>query len=218
MATYYEVNLFFLEEPTRFYRRFLIRKDVNIEELGCVITTFLNTAAYHLFSIENNKYVYENRFTELYDFNNKRKQVHQKDYKMNHLFKYRYKNKDLNIEESLFLYTYDFGDSYMFVGYIEYEDPIVKKECSKIAYLLEAKGGAIFEDSKSLLLDYLEGRSISSIRREVKQWLPINFGLDNDVNDFKDFDKEIDIDKENKEFTYKYRRVHKAYKGNDYYF
>lgn len=40
MATYYEVNLFFLEEPTRFYRRLLIRKDVNIEEFGCVITIF----------------------------------------------------------------------------------------------------------------------------------------------------------------------------------
>lgn len=208
MATYYEVNLFFLEEPTRFYRRFLIRKDVNIEELGCVITTFLNTAAYHLFSIENNKYVYENRFTDLYDFDNKRKQVYQKDYKIDHLFKYHYKNKDSNIDESLFLYTYDFGDDYMIVGYIEYENPIDKKGLSKIAYLLEAKGGAIFEDSKSLLLDYLEGRSITSIRKEVKEWLPINFGLDN----------EIDIEKENKEFTYKYRRVHKAYKGNDNYF
>ena len=75
-----------------------------------------------------------------------------------------------------------------------------------------------YEDSKPLLLDYIEGRSISSIRREFKKWLPINFGLDNDINDFKDFDNKIDIDKENKEFTYKYRRVHKAYKGNNYYF
>ena len=218
MARYYEVNLFFLEEPTRFYRRFLIRSDINLEEFGCVITTFLNTASYHLFSIQNNKFIYENRFSEMYNLDKKRKEVFQRDYKLDHLFDYRYKNKNLNIEESLFLYTYDFGDNYMFVGYIEYEDPIILNNKNKIAYLLEAKGGAIFEDSKSLLLDYIEGRSISSIRREFKKWLPINFGLDNDINDFKDFDNKIDIDKENKEFTYKYRRVHKAYKGNNYYF
>ncbi len=212
MATYFEVNIFFIENPKGFCRKFLVRDDLDLEEFGCVITTFLNTAAYHLFSIENDKYVYHNRFTELYDFD-KRKQVFQKDYKLIELFRYKYKNSNLNLKNSTFLYSYDFGESYDFVGYIDFFKPVRLKNKSKIAYLLEGKGQAIFEDSKSLLIDYLEGRPLSSIYKEVGEWKPINFGLDNECYNFEDFDKELNIEEENRHFTKKFRATYRAYLG-----
>ena len=159
----------------RFNRTILVREDVNLIELGCIMCTAIHASFEHLFLFHKKRidYVPEVFLEDMYL---------DEWLPMN-----RYKLEDLG---DSFVFEYDTGDGW------EFNCKVYKKEIEKqgkqYAYLLDGKGQGIWEDNIASLWAYLDGEIDPDSNLEDEEngyYLPWNF--DNEkYSDFDIFDLE----------------------------
>ncbi len=212
---YYEAFIYDSDYPNEFYRRFLVRDDLNIEEFCAVITTYLFTAVYHIITFETSRYVFENRFCDFEHRPDRKADVFQKDYTIEFLRNRLYHKKEgKNTILCTGVYTYDTGENYEFIVNINFKDPKFLT-VNKTAILKEGKGYMIFEDSKNALNEYISSKYDKKVLEEKfgEDWEPLNSFMYQDFfNDVSEFNKPLDIDLINKKFPKLYKQVLNAYK------
>lgn len=212
---YYEVFVYDSDYPDEFYRSFLVKDDLNIEEFCAVITTYLFTAAFHITMLETHRYVFKNRFCDLERRPDRKADVFQKDYTIEFLNGHTYHKKEgKNTVLCTCVYTYDTGENYEFIVNINFIDPKFLT-VNKTAILKEGKGYMIFEDLIGALNEYISSNYDKKVLEEKfgEDWEPLNSSMYQDFfNDVSEFNKPLDIDLINKKFSKLYKQVLNAYK------
>ncbi len=143
--------------PERFYRVFIVREDLNLQEVGALIIAYFQGVFEHMWVWRSKKYTYEDK-TWLEDFPRKGNL----DYAL-----YQLGNCELNAASEI-TFEYDTGDGWEFTVKV---DPEIEGHDFKTAYprkssvpwgiLLEGKGECIWEDNRSLFNIFLEKGKLS---------------------------------------------------------
>ncbi len=179
---YTRISIKFDEYKDRFNRTILVKGDPDLFKFGTFLAFILGSAFEHSYLIytKNDEYV-------LAPF-------------MNDAFKKTKKyagNYHLSDLPKNFDFLYDTGDYYMFKCK---KEGIVEIDSRKTFILESAKGQGIWEDNIYSLCAYLRGEIKPSRRSNDENegyFLPWNFNN----KTFGDFDKEIDIEKENERIS-----------------
>lgn len=166
---YYKLKIEFKPFPKRLNRTILVRKDVDLFSLGCIITNIFYGVFEHLFSFKDSQHLYS-LLTKDSDY----------------FFEEEIDMRGITLEEvdKKFLFTYDFGDNYEFKC-TRYDD-IENLKQTKLAIVKKATGKGIFEDNITTLYDYLDGQITDmDINEEGIYSYPWNFDL-NSLDEFDD--------------------------------
>lgn len=172
---YKKIRMDFRDCKERFYRVLLVREDVNLVELGCIMCTAVKAQFEHLFLFHKKKtdYVPE-AFLD--------------DWQLDEwLPMNRYKLADLG---DTFVFEYDTGDGWEFNCKVYKK--AVEKPGKQYAYLLDGKGQGIWEDNIYSLWKYLDGEVDPDSGEENEEegiYLPWNFENEK-YSDFDNFDLE----------------------------
>ena len=184
---YTRISIKFDEFEDRFNRTMLVKENVDLFKFETFLAFILNSTFEHCYLIytKNEEYVMAPFMMDAF----KRVKKYAGNYQISDL-------------PENFEFVYDLGEYYSFIckkeGTIEID--------SRKTFILEsAKGQGIWEDNIYSLCAYLSGKIKPSKRSDDEDegyYLPWNFNN----KTFGDFDKEIDIEKENerisKEFSY----------------
>ncbi len=176
---YKKIKIGFHNYNNRFNRTILVREDINLIELGCVICTSLRAEFEHYFLfIRNDLYYTPDCFIES-----------PLSYYINEVPMKKYQLKDLGDE---FTFLYDTGDNWEFDCKV-YKKTVKIDEDYKFAYLLNGKGQGIWEDNIQTLTMYLDGEIDPNCNEENEDkgiYFPWNFIIDK----YLDFDTSFDLD------------------------
>ena len=169
------------DAPKRFYRKLLVREDLGLEELGCVILTSLRGTYSHYFLFRSgDKYYAPDAFLDNFrDFYEPMKS-HTLD--------------DLGED---FVFEYDTGDGWEFRCHVYKKT--VEKDGDFPGYFVDGAGQGIWEDNRWSLLAYLDGEISGELHTDDEGTgyrLPWNF----DNKSFSDFDAPLNIEEEKKAF------------------
>lgn len=178
------------EDSKRFFRTLLVKPNIRLDDLGCVILTSLRSEFNHTFYFSDKKKNYMPKvFME--DFVRK-----------NDVLMEEHTLEDL---QNKFDFLYDTGEGYLF--HCEKEKDIVEYEPdseageNELAILIDGKGIGIFEDDILALYAYLDGKLKPDNLKENKKigaYIPRNVEL----GQWSDFDK-YDLDEAKREFNAK---------------
>lgn len=176
--TYRKIKASFKLAPNNLFRTFLVRSDLNLSELGCVLCTMFHAEYEHCFLFETPAATYV-------------PEVFMDDYfTPGWLLMDDYSVSDL---PDNFTFEYDTGESW------EFKCRLYKKEevrtDSRRAILIEGAGAGIWEDAKYEFLTWLEGE-IPPTKKHTKDELPWNLKF----KTFAELDNPLDIAKEQKAF------------------
>ena len=189
-------------DKDRFYRVLLVKPNISLVDLGCVILTSLRSDFSHCFYFKDKDKNYNPKvFME--DF------VRSNDLLMND-----YTLEDLHQKFDFF---YDTGDGWQFncekgKGTVEYEPNLEQGE-NEDAILIEGKGIGIYEDDISALYAYLDGKLKPDNLKEkpsIGAYIPHNI----EIGQWGDFDK-YDLEDAKHEFNAKVDFDRETYKQND---
>ena len=180
---YLKLKVKFKPYPKRFYRTLLVRPDINLVDLGCILVTALEGTFEHCFLFETRDFSYE-PIMFLTEYVNIKSRL-MDDYTINDL-------------GEKFSFVYDTGCNY------EFDCSVMKKRVEvsdeESAYLIDGAGQGIWEDYIGELYDYLDGKIDPSSQGDVEHQLPWNF--DNDC--FGDFDTAFNLEEAKESFTCSY--------------
>ena len=182
---YKTIKMEFTEKKDSFNRTILVREDINLVELGCVMCTALRTEFEHNFLfIKNKKQFVPDCFLDDGWYDDLIEQVPMKKYNLKNL-------------GDKFQFWYDTGDSWLFDCKVYKKDTeLVGRE---IAYLVDGKGQGVWEDNAYTLRCYLEGTVDPNTDEEDKEqgiYFPWNF----EINQLSDFDTQFNISEEKEYF------------------
>lgn len=180
---YKTIKMEYHYKKDRFNRTIMVREDINLIELGCVMCTALRTEFEHNFLFRSNKKEYlPDCF--LQDYIDEKHEFPMKFYSL----------KDLGDK---FVFTYDTGDNWTF------DCKVLKKEKTVVGaefgYLVDGKGQGIWEDNACSLLMYLDGEVDPNSNEEDEErglYLPWNF----EIEKYSDFDTVFNIAEEKEIF------------------
>lgn len=180
---YKTIKMEYHYKKDRFNRTIMVREDINLIELGCVMCTALRTEFEHNFLFRSNKKEYlPDCF--LQDYVDEKHEFPMKFYSL----------KDLGDK---FVFTYDTGDNWTF------DCKVLKKEKTVVGaefgYLVDGKGQGIWEDNACSLLMYLDGEVDPNSNEEDEErglYLPWNF----EIEKYSDFDTVFNIAEEKEIF------------------
>ncbi len=185
---YTRISIKFDEFEDRFNRTILVKENVDLFKFETFLAFILKSEFEHLYLIytRNEEYVTAPFMMDAI----KRVKKYSGNYKLSDLPK--------NFE-----FVYDLGDYYSFNCK---KEGVVEIDSRKTFILESAKGQGIWEDNSYSLCAYLSGEIKPSKRTNDTQngyFLPWNF----DNKTFGDFDKEIDIEKENERISEDFPKV-----------
>ena len=187
--TYRKIKASFKFAPNNLFRTFLVRSDLNLSELGCVLCTMFHAEYEHCFLFETRDATYV-------------PEVFMDDYfTSDWLLMDDYSLSDL---PDKFTFEYDTGEGW------DFECRLYKKEevrsDSRRAILIEGAGAGIWEDAKYEFFAWLEGE-IPPKKKHTKDELPWNLTF----KTFAELDKPLDIVKEQKAFDSRIENDTKTY-------
>ena len=192
---YTRITIKFEDYEDRFNRTFLVKSNIDLFKFGAFLGYIINSTFEHSFYIESKDEEYVP--SSLMDTS----------YKKTVKYMGKYHLKDL---PSSFSYTYDLGDDYKFKCLKREKE--IELDSRKTFILEDAKGQGIWEDNIYSLRAYLDGKIDPNLDHDDEingYYLPWNFNNQY----FKDFDKEIDITKVNKNlcsnFSYIFNKLKK---------
>lgn len=180
---YKKIRVKSLDAPKRFYRLLYVREDLNLFELGVTILLAVDCGFGHMFTLEDQKYVYvdESWVNDTpYLFDLLLSIPKDRDYE-------KYKISDLVLDaNNTFKICYDSGDNW------EFEIKIYKVEKDlpgeAFAHLIEGAGASIWEDNRQLFLRFIDSGS-DALSAEEKDFLSEMVNADVET-----FDDPLDID------------------------
>ena len=180
---YKKIRVKSLDAPKRFYRLLYVREDLNLFQLGVTILLAFDCEFYHMFTLEDQKYVYVDK-SWLNDapsiFDLLPSIPKNKDYE-------KYKISDLVLDaNNTFKICYDSGANW------EFEIKIYKIEKDlpgkAFGHLIEGAGAYIWEDNRQLFWRFIESGS-DALSAEEKDFLSEMVNVDVET-----FDDLLDID------------------------
>lgn len=194
---YEKIEIFYKDFPRRLYRVLLVRSDLKLEELGCVLACAIGATLEHVFVFtkKDKEYVPISFMDDPLDG-----EILMDDYSLSDLGDY-------------FNFEYDLGEGWSF-GVEILEDLILNDE--RMAIVLEGEGQGIWEDNRYSLDLYLSNK-IEDDTHEVESkgiYFPWNFK----IKKFSDFDKKLNINKININFDNECKKYISEYfkSKNDY--
>lgn len=192
---YLKLKVKFKPYPKRFYRTLLVRPDMNLVDLGCILVTALEGAFEHCFLFETRDFSYEPIMflTEGVNINSRLMD----DYTINDL-------------GEKFDFVYDTGCNYEFACSVMKKRVEISDEES--AYLIDGAGQGIWEDYIGELYDYLDGKIDPSSQGDDVHQLPWNF----DNTCFGDFDTAFNLEDAQDKFIDSYEADIYNYKEHIY--
>ena len=159
---YKKIKMYMENLENRFYRDFLVREDVNLIELGCVMSTLIKATYEHPFYFisSTNKYVPEGFIGDDID-----DELYMSDYKLDDL------GKD-------FIFIYDVEEEWVFKCLV-YDD-VVKKDGNDYVEVIDGKGIGIFEDARITFEAYIRGHfdRADTVEELAKLDFPVPSNLD----------------------------------------
>lgn len=184
---YKTIKMEYHYKKDRFNRTIMVRDDINLIELGCVMCTALRTEFEHCFLFLKGKRQYspecfiENAIDDGID------EVPMKNYKL------------LDLGDK-FQFWYDTGENWLF------DCEVSKKEKNvignELAYLIDGKGQGVWEDNVCSLRMYFDGEVDPESNEEDESkglYMPWNF----ENEKYSDFDTKFDLVEEKELFLSK---------------
>lgn len=145
------------------YREFLVRENVNLIELACIMSTLIKaTNEHHFYFVSStNKYLPEELIMGALD------ELYMADYKM----------ADLGND---FVFIYDTNENWIFDCHVS--NKIVKKDGNDYVKIIDGRGMGIFEDAMATYdaytLGYLDpNKTIDDIEKETSYPVPSNLDI-----------------------------------------
>ncbi len=159
------------------YREFLVREDVNLIELACIMSTLIRASfEYRFYFVSNtSKYLPEELIMGALD------ELYMADYKMS----------DLGND---FVFIYDTNENWIFDCHVD--NKVIKKHGNDYVKIIDGKGMGIFEDAMATFDAYTSGyldpnMNIEDIEKESNYLVPSNLDIMY-YGESDDYDAEIE--------------------------